>query len=143
MKDIGYDTKKMPLGKLSKTQIAKGFEVLEEIETALKAKTKNKNKIDELSSKFYTVIPQDFGRVCPPSINNDELLQKKYDMLMVLSDIELAQSMQEKAEKDGNKEAVDVTRFYFPLIRKTDFQTFKKMNFLECIQTTASTGCKL
>jgi poly [ADP-ribose] polymerase len=68
-----------------------------------------------LSSKFYTVIPQDFGRTVPPAINNEELLQKKYDMLMVLSDIELAQSMQEKAEKDANtKESkVSVSLFLF------------------------------
>ncbi len=93
----------MPLGKLSKTQIAKGFEVLEEIEEVLKSTGANKStKINDLSSKFYTVIPQDFGRTVPPAINTQELLQKKYDMLVVLSDIELAQSMQEKAEKDSN-----------------------------------------
>jgi poly [ADP-ribose] polymerase len=106
----------MPLGKLSKTQIAKGFEVLEEIEDVLKSNAANKStKINDLSSKFYTVIPQDFGRTVPPAINNEELLQKKYDMLMVLSDIELAQSMQEKAEKDAStKESkVSVSLFLF------------------------------
>lgn len=42
----------MPLGKLSKSQIAKGFEILEEIEKEL---TKPKQtKINELSGKFYT-----------------------------------------------------------------------------------------
>ena len=93
----------MPLGKLSKTQIAKGFEVLEEIEEIIKSKTStnliNKQKINDLSSKFYTVIPQDFGRIRPQPIDNEEFLQKKYDMLTVLSDIELAQSMQETADK--------------------------------------------
>jgi poly [ADP-ribose] polymerase len=73
----------MPLGKLSKTQIAKGFEVLEEIEAELK-KAKPSNKIlTDLSSKFYTVIPQDFGRQRPPTISETETLQKKYDMLIV------------------------------------------------------------
>ena len=84
-KNINFklDVKKMPLGKLSKTQIAKGFEVLEEIEDVLKSNVANKStKINDLSSKFYTVIPQDFGRSVPPAINNEELLQKKYDMLI-------------------------------------------------------------
>ncbi len=73
----------MPLGKLSKTQIAKGCEVLEEIEVELN-KTKPSAKILlDLSSKFYTVIPHDFGRQRPPSISSTELLQKKYDMLTV------------------------------------------------------------
>ena len=74
----------MPLGKLSKSQIAKGFEVLEEIEALLKTKSPSSAKINELSSKFYTVIPQDFGRQRPPPINDQETLQKKYDMLMVI-----------------------------------------------------------
>ena len=65
------------------------------------------------------MIPQDFGRTVPPAINTQELLQKKYDMLVVLSDIELAQSMQEKAEKDSNAKdsKVKIVLFvYFNLI---------------------------
>ena len=72
----------MPLGKLSKAQIAKGFEILEDIEGALKKKASNKELCD-LSSKFYTTIPHAFGRQIPPPIKTEEELQKKYDMLMV------------------------------------------------------------
>jgi poly [ADP-ribose] polymerase len=103
LKKYDIDVKKMPLGKLSKTQIAKGFEVLEEIEAVLKTKNSSKPKLNDLSNKFYTLIPQDFGRQRPPAIDNQEELQKKYDMLTVLSDIELAQSMQEKAAKETKK----------------------------------------
>jgi poly [ADP-ribose] polymerase len=94
----------MPLGKLSKTQIAKGFEVLQDIEALLKTKNPSRAKLDELSNKFYTIIPQDFGRMRPSSIDDEEKLQKKYDMLMVLSDIELAQTMQDDAEKKQENE---------------------------------------
>ena len=73
----------MPLGKLSKTQIAKGFEVLEDIEAIIKSSKPSKPKLMELSSKFYTTIPHDFGRQKPPSIDDAESLQKKYDMLTV------------------------------------------------------------
>ena len=72
----------MPLGKLSKSQIAKGFEVLEEIEDALK-KNKSKSNLQELTSRFYTLIPHDFGRNRPPVIADDETVRKKMDMLMV------------------------------------------------------------
>jgi poly [ADP-ribose] polymerase 2/3/4 len=99
MKSFDIDVKKMPLGKLSKTQIAKGFEVLEEIEEVLKTSRPSNAKLMELSSKFYTVIPQDFGRQRPHAIDDSESLQKKYDMLTVLGDIELAQSMQEKKKE--------------------------------------------
>lgn len=71
----------MPLGKISKAQIAKGFEALEKIEDAIK---KNQtSKLSEYSSLFYTLIPHNFGRQRPPTISNAEQLQKKMDMLAV------------------------------------------------------------
>lgn len=80
----GYyaDIKKMPLGKLSKVQIAKGFEVLEEIEAAMNQKS-GKGRLEELSSKFYTTIPHNFGRNRPPTINDKEIVEKKKEMLLV------------------------------------------------------------
>lgn len=72
----------MPLGKLSKMQIAKGFEVLEEIEGALNRKIGNA-RLEELSSKFFTTIPHNFGRNRPPTINSKDIVEKKKEMLMV------------------------------------------------------------
>lgn len=71
----------MPLGKLSKGQIAKGFEVLDDIEKILN-KQKSGN-LTELTSKFYTVIPHDFGRSIPPVIKTIEQLRQRMDMLLV------------------------------------------------------------
>ncbi|XP_041348360.1 protein mono-ADP-ribosyltransferase PARP3-like [Gigantopelta aegis] len=99
MKSFDIDVKKMPLGKLSKIQIAKGFEVLEKIEDELKKSKPNNKTLMELSSKFYTVIPHDFGRMVPPVINTSESLQKKMDMLAVLGDIEIATSLEKDQEK--------------------------------------------
>ena len=70
----------MPLGKLSKSQIAKGFEVLEEMEDVIK---KKKGSLTELTSRFYTLIPHNFGRKRPPVIQDEDMLQKKMDMLLV------------------------------------------------------------
>lgn len=72
----------MPLGKLSKIQIAKGFEVLEEIEAAINQK-KGKGRLEELSSKFYTTIPHNFGRNRPPAMLEMAVVSEKKDMLMV------------------------------------------------------------
>ena len=72
----------MPLGKLSKGQIAKGFDVLDDIEKELNAN--RYTKLNELSSKFYTVIPHDFGRKVPPPIRDLEQLRAKMDMLLVV-----------------------------------------------------------
>lgn len=77
------DVKKMPLGKLSKQQIARGFEALEALEEAMKNPTGDGQSLEELSSCFYTVIPHNFGRSRPPPINSPDILQAKKDMLLV------------------------------------------------------------
>jgi poly [ADP-ribose] polymerase 2/3/4 len=60
MKEIGYDAKKMPLGKLAKTSIQKGYQILKEISEAIKAK-KGSSVLNDLSSQFFSNIPHDFG----------------------------------------------------------------------------------
>ncbi|XP_049995461.1 protein mono-ADP-ribosyltransferase PARP3 isoform X2 [Alexandromys fortis] len=81
---MNLDVKKMPLGKLSKQQIARGFEVLETLEEAIKKPTGGGQSLEELSSRFYTVIPHNFGRSRPPPINSPEILQAKKDMLLAI-----------------------------------------------------------
>lgn len=96
------DIKKMPLGKVSKNQIQKGYEVLEEIETVLKSPKKKKDELASLCNRFYTIIPHDFGFKLPPMIDDLEALQKKMDLLEVLGDIEVAQKMMD--EQKGSSE---------------------------------------
>ncbi|XP_065065957.1 protein mono-ADP-ribosyltransferase PARP3-like [Rhopilema esculentum] len=106
MTEMNLDVKKMPLGKLSKMQIAKGFGVLEEIEKILDQG--KKAGLEELTSRFFTVIPHSFGRQRPPVINTKEILQKKMDMLTVLGDIEIAQRLkQEEEESQAGLEMAD------------------------------------
>jgi poly [ADP-ribose] polymerase len=92
MASFDIDVKKMPLGQLSKSQVEKGFEVLEELEDVIKAK--KPKQIETVTSRFYTIIPHAFGRRVPPVIDTVELLQKKYEMLNVLGDIEIAVALQ-------------------------------------------------
>lgn len=58
------------------------LQALEAIEEALKAGAAN-SKLAELTSRFYTIIPHDFGRQVPPVIRDHETLQRKFDMLLV------------------------------------------------------------
>ena len=53
MKEIGYDSKKMPLGKLAKETIQRGYEVLNKIAEVLKTK-KSRSELEVLSSEFYS-----------------------------------------------------------------------------------------
>ncbi|MCO5553107.1 hypothetical protein L7F22_006628 [Adiantum nelumboides] len=59
MMEIGYDANKMPLGKLSKATILKGYEALKRIAAVLEGSAAG--MLERLSSEFYTVIPHDFG----------------------------------------------------------------------------------
>lgn len=99
MKSMEIDVKKMPLGKLSKSQLQKGNQVLAELNQALKAG--NRKLMMELSSKFYTLVPHSFGRSVPPVIDEKEHLQRKFDLLAVLGDIEQAQNLLASKKKGG------------------------------------------
>ncbi|XP_068951700.1 protein mono-ADP-ribosyltransferase PARP3 isoform X2 [Petaurus breviceps papuanus] len=120
MKTMNLDVKKMPLGKLSKQQIAKGFEALEALEAALQ-KSSEAKQLEELSSHFYTIIPHNFGRTRPPPINSLEVLQAKKDMLLVLADIELAQAL--KAGQEEEEKKMKVREVPHPLDR--DYELLK------------------
>lgn len=99
MASFDIDVKKMPLGQLSKTQISKGYKILEDLDDAL-TQNKGVNVINQISSQFYTVIPHSFGRRVPPPINTAELLHKKVEMLNVLNDIEIAVGLQKEEAKE-------------------------------------------
>src|SRR5205823_577707 len=58
MASFDIDVKKMPLGQLTKGQVQKGYEVLEELETAIESSSAK--GINDLSSRFYTLIPHAF-----------------------------------------------------------------------------------
>jgi len=89
MKEMEFDIKKMPLGKLTKKQIKEGFEVLQELKKEIK-NGKKVSKLTDLSSRFYTLVPHNFGMKRPPIIDNEELLKEKLQMVEALSEIEIA-----------------------------------------------------
>lgn len=102
LKEMKYDSKRAPLGKLSKSQINAGYSVLKEIEDLLKnSKSSNKQYV-ELSNAFYTRIPHDFGMKVPPLINTKQLLREKLKLLEVLEEVEVAVSILNKATKNEN-----------------------------------------
>jgi poly [ADP-ribose] polymerase len=99
--EIGYDSKKMPLGKLSIATIKQGMEVLKQIETALNSN--RKGDLEGLSSRFYSLIPHDFGfqKMSNFILNNSEKLKGKVEMLESLADMKIATNILE-ASTEGN-----------------------------------------
>src|SRR3990167_7368915 len=93
MADMNLDLNKMPLGKLSKSNIKSGYSTLTEIEKILTSSEPDRSKFVSLSNKFYTIVPHNFGMKAPPVIDNIDLLCSKLDMLQTLSDIEIASTL--------------------------------------------------
>ena len=93
LEEIGYDAKKMPLGKLSSSTLKKGFEVLKKIEAVLN-QTEVGN-LDDLSGQFYSLIPHDFGfqHMSNFTIKTKQRLKEKIEMLESLSEMKIATTM--------------------------------------------------
>jgi len=76
-------TLKCPLGQLTKDQIDKGRDVLEECRKRVLAKAKTSlSQYDVLTSQFYSLIPH----VLPRKINTDELRLDNIDKIMTKED---------------------------------------------------------
>eukprot|EP00249_Psilotum_nudum_P018985 c27053_g1_i3 orf=622-2628(-) len=90
MTEIGYDANKMPLGKLSKSTILKGYEALKKIAAVLEGS--RNGSLEQLSSEFYTVIPHDFGfhKMRNFIIDSPQMLKRKLEMVEALGEIEFA-----------------------------------------------------
>ncbi|KAK9035568.1 hypothetical protein V6N11_077606 [Hibiscus sabdariffa] len=119
MMEIGYNADKLPLGKLSRSTILKGYDVLKRIADVIDQS--NRSKLEQLSSEFYTVIPHDFGfrkmresssprpSVAIPNnnittdmelsvagdfvIDTPQKLKKKLEMVEALGEIEVASKL--------------------------------------------------
>ncbi|GMH03906.1 hypothetical protein Nepgr_005745 [Nepenthes gracilis] len=90
MMEIGYNAEKLPLGKLSKSTILKGYDVLKRIADVLGQS--NRKLLEQLSGEFYTAIPHDFGfrKMCEFVIDTPQKLKSKIEMVEALGEIEVA-----------------------------------------------------
>jgi len=90
------DIKKMPLGKIKKSQIRDGYKVLTEIQNLIESKEekdKMKIRLKDCANRFYTLIPHDFGRGEQPLIDDIEIVKQKMQILDTLTDLEIASNL--------------------------------------------------
>lgn len=106
MKEIGYDAKRMPLGKLGETTIKEAYGVLSKLSEAVKKK--NKDDLTKLSSEFYTLIPHDFGfqKMSNFILDNDEKVKEKIKMLETISDLKITSKLLDQ-KADDNESVLD------------------------------------
>ncbi|XP_020550285.1 poly [ADP-ribose] polymerase 2 isoform X1 [Sesamum indicum] len=93
MMEIGYNAEKLPLGKLSKSTILKGYDVLKRIADVIGQA--DKNTLKQLSGEFYSVIPHDFGfrNTSLFIIDTPQKLKSKLEMVEALGEIEVAMKL--------------------------------------------------
>uniref|UniRef100_A0A8C1FZI5 Poly [ADP-ribose] polymerase n=1 Tax=Cyprinus carpio TaxID=7962 RepID=A0A8C1FZI5_CYPCA len=106
MVEFEIDLQKMPLGKLSKRQIQSAYSLLSEVQQV--GLSGSETQILDLSNRFYTLIPHDFGMKKPPLLNNSDYIQQKVQMLDNLLDIEVAYSLLRGGVEDNKKDPIDI-----------------------------------
>lgn len=72
----------MPLGKLSQKQLLQAYSVLKEalelVQKEAKDDVKSPNsraKFIEITNRFFTLVPHDFGVQLPPVLNTEEIIK--------------------------------------------------------------------
>ncbi|KAI0143368.1 poly-ribose polymerase [Pestalotiopsis sp. NC0098] len=116
LEEIGYNADKLPLGKLGKATLKKGFEELKELASLIKHPSLAQNKysrdrdevIEEWTNKYYSTIPHAFGRNRPPMIDNDHILRKEVAMLDTLTDMEVANTIMRANDKAKDGSSVNL-----------------------------------
>ena len=88
----------MPLGKLSRAHIQKGYDCLSEIQDLIAEN--NEHALIAACNKFYSIIPRSFGAKKPPIINTLDMLKTELEMLESLLDMSTAVSMLKVEKKD-------------------------------------------
>jgi poly [ADP-ribose] polymerase len=116
MREMNYDANKLPLGKLSKTTINRGYQALKDLSEVLDDPTLATSRhnmslpaaTEHLSNLYYTLIPHVFGRQRPPIINTNDMLKREIELLESLADMKDAEKILKiKSEKADDLHQLD------------------------------------
>lgn len=115
MIEMNYDAEKLPLGKLSKTTINRGYQALKDLseimgDAALASSRYNMAlpaATEHLSNLYYSFIPHAFGRNRPPVISNLDMLKREIDLLSSLSDMSDAAQILKVEKSDSDIHPLD------------------------------------
>lgn len=102
------DTRKLPLGKLSKRQLSKGMEALVALEEAVRT-SQPEDILADLCSVFYTIIPHASDRGTRLPVFGDlPTIQEKKDMIAALGDIESVLNLQKQINVESVEHPTDL-----------------------------------
>lgn len=92
------DTNKLPLGKISSSQLDKASIILKQINNLLSSKTNNMDEIENLSSMYYTYVPSSVGRKKLPIIDNVEMISKYTEIIEELNNMVVAVKISDNSD---------------------------------------------
>ncbi|KAG8746593.1 hypothetical protein FRC10_004445 [Ceratobasidium sp. 414] len=106
-----YDANKLPLGKMSKGTILSGFSALKKLSEVIDDPHGDLARelggyakaCAELSGRYYSVIPHDFGRAKPVIINHNDILKRELELVDSLGDMSLTASLMAPKKKITSK----------------------------------------
>lgn len=115
MMQMNYDANKLPLGKLSKATINRGYQALKDLaevldDSSLAATRHNMSPAaakEHLSNLYYSLIPHAFGRNRPPVISTDAMLKREIELLESLSDMKDAAQILKVKKEDHDINPLD------------------------------------
>lgn len=93
MKQFMIDSNRLPLGKISISQIEKAYKILDNISKIIDpvngsantmTKAEIKKELAKYSSQFYTIVPYASGLSAPPMVASISVLSEKVDLLKTL-----------------------------------------------------------
>eukprot|EP00494_Astrolonche_serrata_P024232 UN24490 len=89
LRSLNIDVDRFPLGKLSPEQVASGYKILQLLSVAIQNKTSQVD-LANITNRFYTLIPHDFGMSRPPIIATMKHLRGKIQLLELLDELQAA-----------------------------------------------------
>ena len=103
-----YDAKKMPLGKLSKSSLMRGYEVLKTLSSLVGGAPGDQAQIEQLSNNYLSLIPHVVPRSQrPPKLDHIDKIKKEIELLEALTDMQLANDLMKNAKK-GKERAEEI-----------------------------------
>ena len=112
---IGYDSDKIPLGQLSSEVIKKGYQYLNQLEKIIgnnNDKKINTKEIYDLSSKYFSIIPHNFGMYHMHNfvINSTERIKEENELLDSIKNIKIVSGiLQQTNTNDKNEKKNEIS----------------------------------
>ncbi|KAI8983179.1 PARP-domain-containing protein [Trametes punicea] len=101
LSSMNYDANKLPLGKLAKSTILNGFAALKTLSEVIAQPHGDQARsfggfrpaVEELTGRYYSIIPHVFGRERPIVIDSLDRLKKELELVDALGDMEVASKL--------------------------------------------------